>query len=594
MSCQGKHHLAFLQGFFEQQTGLNLPEGLLEVALQRARTILASTGPNEQIDRIAQNIQDAYRQYQANQPPRKNPLQQECTPVTEDTFRRWACAIVLAYENLQGSVAAKAVLSEHSALPVGSGEREQPRIVPGENVHQLFDPQMPYRDWANIVLDLSDADRKRIANALNTTWEQSATKDDLRAMFPNNCVLNMIAQTTPVPINPGEAYLDMSRQCAKGNIFPPPPGVMQNMIRARFIGPDSALQVFGGSAVQRAALTMATVLDQWAMVQCDVIERGEPVSSGQPLARFTNFFLLGPPGTGKTTIARELAIALPCRLPNGTICYGVPYMDINPTGATDVAELAGRPTLDDNSIVMHVPPVVPIAAVGGVINVNEAYHPGVYEFLHSIMEGVGPSGERRYVLTFAGGYARVPIGARTVIVCTANPVPGRATAHAAFFDRLTPIFLPSADPTEQRSILVDSALNTIPVSRVVSDQGLAKRIAGEAKQRGLQPERVLLRQLSPDLRQQIKAHVERQYGSQILALVQAVEAINKQLQAIQGPDVHIGARAVATCAHAILTNKPFTIPDQLFGTLVGLGVDIEEARRMTAASQASLGILGGS
>jgi hypothetical protein len=471
---------------------------------------------------------------------------------------------------------------------------QRPRIVPGENVHQLLDPQMTYRDWASIVLGLSDADRERVATAINATWEQSATEDDVGAMFPDNCVLRMIANTTPVPIDPGKAYLDMSTRCAEGNIFPPPPGVMQNIIRSRFIGPDVALRVFGGSAVQRAALTMATVMDQWAMVQRDVIEGGRPVSSGQPLARFTNFFLLGPPGTGKTTIARELAIALPCRLPNGKIRYGVPYIEINPTAATDVAELAGRPTLDGHSIVMQVPPVVPIAAVGGVINVNEAYHPGVYEFLHSIMEGIGPSGERRYVLTFAGGYARVPIGARTVIICTANPVPGRATAHAAFFDRLTPIVLPSADPTEQRSILIDSALNTIPVGRVVSDQGLVNRIASEAKRRGLRPEQVLLRQLSPDLQQQIKVQVERQYGSQIMALVQAVDAINKQLQDIQGPDAHIGARAVATCTYAILTNNAFTIPDQLFATLVGLGVDVEEARRMTAASQASLGILGGS
>jgi len=596
MSCDSKHHLQFLARFFAGKTGQSIPEEFFAVALSRTQHVPLEQNDIVDVKEIVAELKKAYEEEAQRNPRRIGAT--SCTPVTDALFRRWAYALMLVHEYQQGTVATRVLMNNDPAKGSSTiaAQPDRTRIVPG-SPQELFNPNVDKRSWSQWVLALDERDRAYIAEQMNQAFARHAHRGVDLGAFPNNAFLTAMSQVPPVPIDPGTAYLEMCTQCAQGQILPPTPAEMQHLIASKFVDPKTALDDFRGTSVERAALLISSSLRRWSAMQ-DAVRGGQRVSGGQPLARLANFVVLGPPGTGKTTMMRELSISRPWRLPDGTVGYGLPFMEINATGATDAAEIIGRATLDQQGITMVVPPVVALAAVGGVILVNEAYNRQIFEGLHSMMEGVDPSGNRRATLQHAGGTARVAISPGTVFAVTANPTPNQPLAYAAFFDRASVLYLPAPDLTEQRQIFLRAALGTCVGSMLLdlipTDSRLRGNIQQYAQQRGKPDTQLGFLDLSPSLQANVLAAVDKRYGTQVMALLQAVAAINATLADEIGPDAHIGARTVASWVGDIINNAGHVIAGTLEGLLAGFGMPEDQVKTILAAHRTVFGVLEGS
>jgi hypothetical protein len=597
MSCETRHHLQFLARFFAEKSKQWIPEEFFAVALNKTQHV--SLERNDIVDTIVAELKKAYEAEQQNrQMHRRRIGATSCTTVTDELFHRWAYAVMLAHEYLQGTVGSRALMNTDDLATGSSTSAAQPnqtRIEPG-SPEELFNPDVDQREWCNWVLNLDERDQTYIAKRMNQAFARHAhRRDDLRA-FPDNALLTAMSQVPPVPIDPGQAYLAMCTQCAQGQILPPTPAQMQHLIASKFVDLKTALAVFGGTSVERTALSIASALRRWSGIQTAVRE-GRKVSGGQPLARLANFVVLGPPGTGKTTMMRELAIGMPWCLPDGTVGCGLPFMEINATGATDAAEIIGRATLDQQGITMVVPPVIALAAVGGVILVNEAYNRQLFEGLHSMMEGVDPSGNRRATLQHAGGTARVAISPGTVFAVTANPTPNQPLAYAAFFDRASVLYLPAPDPAEQRQLFLRVALGTCVGSLldlIPTDSQLRGEIQHYARQQGIPDTHLGFLDLPPSLQGKVLNAVDKRCGAQVMNLMQTVTTINASLAEEIGPDAYIGARTVVSWVGHLINNEGHVVEGTLEGLLAGFGMPEDQAKAMLAAHRTVFGVLGGS
>jgi hypothetical protein len=597
MSCETRHHLQFLAQFFAEQTGQPLPADFFAAALNRTQHVPLER--NDIVDRIVTKLKEAYEAAQQNWRMRPRRIgATSCTTVTDDLFHRWAYAVMLGHEYLQRTVAARALMNTDDLAKGSSTSAAQPNrtwIEPG-SPEELFNPDLDQREWCRWVLNLDETSQRYIAERMNQTFRQHAHRPDDLTAFPDNALLTAMSQVPPVPIDPGKAYLAMCTQCAQGQILPPTPAEMENLMASKFVDSNTALAVFGGTSVERAALLISSSLRRWSNIQAAVRE-GRKVSGGQPLARLANFVVLGPPGTGKTTMMRELAIGMPWRLPDGTVGCGLPFMEINATGATDAAEIIGRATLDQQGITMVVPPVVALAAVGGVILVNEAYNRQLFEGLHSMMEGVDPSGNRRATLQHAGGTARVAISPGTVFAVTANPTPNQPLAYAAFFDRASVLYLPAPDPTEQRQLFLRVALGTSVGSLldlIPTDSQLRGEIQHYARQQRIPDTHLGFLDLPPSLQAKVLHAVDKRYGPQVMNLMQTVTAVNANLAEEIGPDAYIGARTVVSWVRNLINNEGHVVEGTLEGLLAGFGMPEDQVKTMLAAHRTVFGVLGGS
>ncbi len=156
------------------------------------------------------------------------------------------------------------------------------------------------------------------------------------------------------------------------------------------------------------------------------------------------FGLYGPAGTGKNTIARQLAASLKCD--DGK--QGLPYYEINITPDLDINQAIGEVVLttdEDGNTVSRVRlgPIGQVAASGGVIAVNEIVRsPKLATALQSIIEDGEVS-----IPTPEGGTYKVPVHPSAIFITTWNPgYEGDADRPAqAFLSRITalPLNYPS-------------------------------------------------------------------------------------------------------------------------------------------------------